>query len=97
MTRWHGFASQTVGRRAFLPLDERSKAKCPNSLTPRIYDLAVLVHLVALLHFSTEMIVFKTVKLNRASFFPFVMSSELRWRCWAAEWACRSAGKRWHG
>ncbi|KAI9293751.1 Erg28-like protein [Neoconidiobolus thromboides FSU 785] len=40
-----------------------------------VYSLCLLTYLLAFFHFSTELFIYKTVKLNRASISPFIVSS----------------------
>ncbi|KAJ9086435.1 ergosterol biosynthesis protein [Entomophthora muscae] len=44
------------------------------------YIMAMATYAIALFHFSTELLIFKTVKLNRASLGPFIVSTfSLTW------------------
>lgn len=42
----------------------------------RLYDLAIVAFGVATFHFTTELLVFGTVKINRASIGPLVIGCE---------------------
>ncbi|KAK1927897.1 hypothetical protein DB88DRAFT_507957 [Papiliotrema laurentii] len=40
-----------------------------------VYDLALIAHAFALWHFTTEMVAFGSVKVNRASISPFIVAT----------------------
>jgi hypothetical protein len=62
------------------PISARSPTRTPRSLPTRttdtsLYDLAICAFGVATLHFTTEWLVFGSVKLNRGSIGPLLVGS----------------------
>lgn len=53
----------------------RLRPRSPRSADSSLYDLAICAFGVATLHFTTEWLVFGTVKLNRGSIGPLLVGS----------------------
>ena len=47
-------------------------------LTNSVYTLAQATYFIALWHFGSEVVLFRTIRVNRASLAPLIVASECR-------------------